>query len=475
MSKILIEAVLELQNPKLTQISNKKSHWKSYYFVLTEKSLQYFNKKNKKLLGEIQIKQSKLIPHENQDFFVIELLIESKNPIFIKFESKKYLENWIQIMTSMKDKPDIQVIQSQIEKLNSNLKVLLVSNVRLLKILKMHSSQSVDIFLLVFVEDTQQHTQFLQFYENSNLETFPDKSIELSTLKKFSLFELLDHTSGIKLELIPTGESIVLFQDSTETQQWLTLLQQKKRKSRLSQNIELPNQENNEQNNTNINIDSNTNSNTKEEPFIKLKKIKKYTIKLPAAPTEPPILTSQEKMRLHQLFQNLSETNHVFGTQVREAFQAFLQTNSNDEKSNSLEQIMWNEHEYLLEIKKFVTKGVLMNKVRPNGKIHQRKFWIGNEGKTVFWSRPKIVGKKMKKISVSNIQQIIDGVETLIMKKAAKSKSFNRELSFSIISKDRGGDFVASSIQEKNFWVAFLKSLTKNCLEKNEDPFNFNF
>ncbi|KAJ5073260.1 variant sh3 domain containing protein [Anaeramoeba ignava] len=463
MSDILIEGYLELQIIKQNEISLKQSHWKKHYFVLTKQTLRYFVKKNKNLKGEIKMKTCEISFQPNEKFSVITIISdESKSPIFIKFDSESLMDEWIKEIVKIKKLPNLREVKERIAKSNPYLEPLIVGRVKLMKVFTMQYSHSNQNFYLVLIQDTQQqHQFFLDFYPNQKMEKFPDKRIELSNIKKISFFQLLDKTPGILTETNNFGDFVILFQNEPQTQKWITIIEQKmdqqKQFLKAAKRTIQP-----------LFVAESPQIDMKENAH-KFKKPARYTTIIPQPPIDPPQLTEEETQKIHEHFQYLVDKNLLFSLQIREAFENILQQmNTNENTNMTIEEIMWDEYKYLLELKRYISKGISLEKIQRNAKFKPKKFWVSSEGKSLCWSHLNLLKKKVKKIDMFSIESISEELDHTSSKKFSKLKKFELNLFFSIQSKEKTIYFMFNSLEEKRFWFPCLFALWKNYLEKRE-------
>ncbi|KAJ5070285.1 hypothetical protein M0811_11133 [Anaeramoeba ignava] len=144
---------------------------------------------------------------------------------------------------------------------------------------------------------------------------------------------------------------------------------------------------------------------------------------------------------------------------MKEYFKKILIDNLNY-PINSTENILSDEKQFLMEVKRYICNGIQINKVKQDGNLESTKFLISLDLKFFYWQTNS--AKMIQRMDFSLINTIIDGIETEIMKKAQKISSLDKSLCFSISTKKDPFDFVCDSVEQKQFWVNTLKIILKN-------------
>ncbi|KAJ3429967.1 nnp-1 protein putative nuclear protein 1 nop52 [Anaeramoeba flamelloides] len=174
---------------------------------------------------------------------------------------------------------------------------------------------------------------------------------------------------------------------------------------------------------------------------------------------------NNNNLKNYKIISQSKRENILLKSEFKTMFRNLLKKSK---KQEHIKVIFSSERFYLGNLKEYFENGMLVSKVKPNGKLQQRMLYLSKDGKSLCWNDQKKKGKHVS-IPFAKIEKIFLGRKTQNMKKV--KKNINHNLCFSLVDSKNIFDFISVNIHIHKFWMKCLTAIKDNA--KNViDSFN---
>ncbi|KAJ6239110.1 hypothetical protein M0813_25322 [Anaeramoeba flamelloides] len=174
---------------------------------------------------------------------------------------------------------------------------------------------------------------------------------------------------------------------------------------------------------------------------------------------------NNNNLKNYKIISQSKRENILLKSEFKTMFRNLLKKSK---KQEHIKVIFSSERFYLGNLKEYFENGMLVSKVKPNGKLQQRLLYLSKDGKSLCWNDQKKKGKHVS-IPFAKIEKIFLGRKTQNMKKV--KKNINHNLCFSLADSKNIFDFISVNIHIHKFWMKCLTAIKDN--SKNViDSFN---
>ncbi|KAJ6239155.1 hypothetical protein M0813_25367 [Anaeramoeba flamelloides] len=174
---------------------------------------------------------------------------------------------------------------------------------------------------------------------------------------------------------------------------------------------------------------------------------------------------NNNNLKNYKIINQSKRENILLKSEFKSLFRNLLKKTKNQKH---IKVIFSSEKFYLGNLKEYFENGMLVSKVKPNGKLQQRLFYLSRDGKSLCWNDQKKKGKHVS-IPFTKIEKIFLGRKTKNMKKV--KKNINHNLCFSLIDSNNIFDFISVNIYIHKFWMKCLTAIKDNT-KNGIDSFN---